>query len=62
MPVKSWTTKHSPNKEPKFHQADILAGIGNSTKLFVSDGYRYLVVPFYMCSSDACSLRNSGGD
>jgi hypothetical protein len=58
MPVKSWTTEHSPNKEPKFHQADILAGIGNSTKLFVSDGYRYLVVPFYMCEKLTLLRRN----
>ncbi len=26
----AWTTKHSPYEEPKFHQAEMLAGVGNS--------------------------------
>lgn len=31
-PVASWTTKQSPNKDPKFHRVEILLGIGMSTK------------------------------
>ncbi len=28
----SESTKHNPNREPKFHQAEMLAGVGSSTK------------------------------
>jgi len=30
-PVKIWIIKHSPNKDPKFHQAEMLEGEGKST-------------------------------
>ena len=31
IPVKIWITKHSPSKEPKFHNILILTGTGKST-------------------------------
>lgn len=35
-PVTIWIPKHNPNKDPKFHQAEILAGVGKSTReLFI---------------------------
>ena len=35
-PVKIWVIKHRPNKDPKFQNKEILAGIGISTKaLFI---------------------------
>jgi hypothetical protein len=33
-PLKIWITKHIPNKEPKFHQAEREEGDGRSTKDF----------------------------
>lgn len=30
-PVRIWIIKHMPNREPKFHQAEILEGVGRST-------------------------------
>ena len=30
-PVKIWAARHKPNKEPKFHQTEMLAGVGRST-------------------------------
>lgn len=30
IPVKSWIIKHNPNKDPKFHQLEILDGAGKS--------------------------------
>jgi len=30
-PVKSWVARHSPNREPKFHSVEMLAGVGSST-------------------------------
>jgi hypothetical protein len=30
-PVKICTPRHNPNREPKFHMAERLAGDGNST-------------------------------
>ena len=29
-PVKIWVTKHSPNREPKFHHAEMFEGAGRS--------------------------------
>jgi len=31
-PVIIWTIKQTPNKDPKFHQAEIFVGVGKSTK------------------------------
>lgn len=31
-PVNSWVIRHSPSREPKFHQAEILDGAGRSTR------------------------------
>lgn len=31
-PVKIWTTKERPKRDPKFHQAEIFVGVGRSTK------------------------------
>lgn len=31
-PVKSCVIKHKPNKDPKFHHAEILTGAGRSTR------------------------------
>lgn len=30
-PVKIWVIKHSPKRDPKFHQTEILEGAGKST-------------------------------
>jgi hypothetical protein len=30
-PVKIWIIKHNPNKEPKFHHAEMFDGAGKST-------------------------------
>lgn len=35
-PVKVWIIKQSPNKDPKFHQAEIFEGAGRSTKLLLT--------------------------
>jgi len=35
-PVRVWIIKQSPNREPKFHQAEIFEGAGKSTRaLFI---------------------------
>lgn len=34
-PVRIWATKHMPSKEPKFHQTEILAGAGRSTRAWL---------------------------
>jgi len=31
-PVNTWTIKHSPKRDPKFHRDLILEGVGSSTK------------------------------
>lgn len=31
-PVNTWTIKHRPNRDPKFHRDLILEGVGSSTK------------------------------
>lgn len=30
-PVRIWVIKQRPRREPKFHQAEILEGVGRST-------------------------------
>lgn len=35
-PVIIWIIKQRPNKEPKFHQAEILIGAGKSTKALLA--------------------------
>lgn len=30
-PVKIWVIKHSPRRDPKFHHAEMLDGVGRST-------------------------------
>lgn len=30
-PVRIWAIRQSPRREPKFHQTEILAGVGRST-------------------------------
>lgn len=30
-PVSNWATRQRPNSEPKFHQTEILIGVGRST-------------------------------
>ncbi len=34
-PVKIWITKHSPRRDPKFHQIERLFGAGRSIKLLL---------------------------
>ena len=31
IPVKTWIIKHRPSKDPKFHQTEILRGVGSET-------------------------------
>jgi hypothetical protein len=35
-PVAIWITKHNPNKDPKFHHAEIFEGAGRSTKALLA--------------------------
>lgn len=35
-PVRIWIIKHNPNKDPKFHQIEILIGAGKSTKALLA--------------------------
>ena len=46
-PVKIWIIKHNPKREPKFHMAEILAGVGNS----ITDPEIILVIGlrFFIC-------------
>jgi len=32
IPVTIWIIRHSPRREPKFHEIEMLAGTGRSTK------------------------------
>jgi hypothetical protein len=35
-PVAIWIIKHKPNKDPKFHQAEIFEGAGRSTRALLA--------------------------
>lgn len=37
IPVISWTVKHRPRIEPKFHQIDRLTGAGRFRRLFLRE-------------------------